>query len=100
MSQHTPGPWTVGVYDATENFRSITHHACVCDPDTMALIAVTGPATDEQSQHDANLIAAAPDLLEALQGLVNIATHPQATKAEIRMIAIEARAAIAKATAA
>ena len=46
---------------------------------------------------DAPLIAAAPDLLAALEGLANIALHPRATKSDIRMIASEARAAIAKA---
>lgn len=36
------------------------------------------------------------ELLDALTKLVNIATHPKATKPDIRMIALEARAAIAK----
>lgn len=66
----TPGPWSVGVYDATEKFRSIEQHSCVCDPETMALIAVTGPADDRQSQIDADLIAAAPDLLAACEAVL------------------------------
>lgn len=65
--RHTKGPWSVGVYNATDNFRSIEQHSCVCDPETMALIAVTGPAHDRQSQVDADLIATAPELLEACE---------------------------------
>lgn len=63
--KHTPGPWAVGVYESTDAFRSIAQHACVCDPETLALIAVTGRADDRQSQVDADLIAAAPELLAA-----------------------------------
>ncbi len=37
-------------------------------------------------------------LVEALTGLCNIATHPKATRADIRQIAQEARAALAAAT--
>jgi len=40
--------------------------------------------------------AAAPDLLEHLTRLVNICTHPKATKAEMRTIAQEARKVLAK----
>ena len=40
---------------------------------------------------------AAPDLLAALEGLVNVCTHPQSTKADMKRIAQEARAAIAQA---
>lgn len=67
--KHTPGPWNVGVYEITETFKSIPQHSCVCDPVTLGLIAVCGPAEDQQSQVDADLIAAAPELLEALKGL-------------------------------
>lgn len=38
-------------------------------------------------------------LVEALRGLCTIATHPKATKADIRMIAVEARAILAAAEA-
>jgi hypothetical protein len=38
----------------------------------------------------------AESVMTALVGLLNIATHPKATKAQIRMIAAEARAAQAK----
>lgn len=67
---HTPGPWTVGVYETTANFRQIERHACVCDPETRLVIAVTGPAEDEQSQKDADLMAAAPELYEAMYDII------------------------------
>lgn len=106
MSQHTPGTWAVGVYEATDNFRSITQHACICDHDTLALIAVTGPATDKQSQADARLMAAAPDLLAALEAVLQgfehgdfRRTHPrQADSDPYHPALVAANAAIRKAT--
>jgi hypothetical protein len=64
-TEHTPGPWAVGQYTATESFKSIDNHTCVCVPDTMLLIATCGPADDLKSQRDADVIAAAPDYYEA-----------------------------------
>lgn len=59
--KHTPGPWSVNVIGQHWNNKTLTHievtfghdGECICD-------TVYNPA-------DANLIAAAPDLLEALQ---------------------------------
>lgn len=48
--------------------------------------------------NNARLVAAAPKLFDALASLINIVTHPQATKADMRMIANEARAALIEAT--
>jgi hypothetical protein len=45
---------------------------------------------------NARLIAAAPEMAEALSALCNIATHPKSTKAQIVMIAKEARTLLAK----
>lgn len=101
-SKHTPGPWSVGQYTPTAAFLSIKNHSCVCDPETMALIACTGPADDRQSQIDADLIAAAPDLLEALQSTYEalLVSYPLHSIEMDRRSAIleQARAAIAKAT--
>lgn len=65
MAEYTPGSWAVGQYIPTPNFLAITNHSCICDSKTMALIATCGRADDRQSQIDADLIAAAPDLLAA-----------------------------------
>lgn len=54
MSKHTPGPWIAkgdNVYEENEPGR----------------IAKTCGGTDEQAAANARLIAAAPDLLEALK---------------------------------
>lgn len=72
MSAHTPGPWRA--YLGTDSIwvEGLDPNASViCD------IVIRGnPATDAPADEDysnANLIAAAPDLLEALRALVN---HP------------------------
>jgi len=75
-AQHTPGPWVVGQYEQTIEFLNIRNHACVYLPD-MALIALTGRADDRQAQIDADLIAAAPDLLAALEALVAEQPHTE-----------------------
>lgn len=74
MSKQTPGPkewlkedWTVGQYTPTASFRTITNHSCVCKKSDMGLIAITGPAEDEESQKLSDLFAASPKTLEALK---------------------------------
>jgi hypothetical protein len=61
MSAHTPGPWT-----AIETPES-SHH----DWRIKATRLFIGVATDN-SEADARLIAAAPELLEALEYLVSL----------------------------
>jgi hypothetical protein len=56
MSKHTPGPW---VYDGC--WQDIVS----CDGKIIAFASLDG----EQSEYDARLIAAAPELLEALEEL-------------------------------
>jgi hypothetical protein len=78
MNKHTPGPWEVH---------------------PLAPLAVHQPEYEcwiPQSKADARLIAAAPELLEALQAIVNSAAANQA--AVIYPLIDDARAAIAKAT--
>ena len=82
MSKHTPGPWSVH---------------------PMALMAVHQPKLEcwiPQSKADARLIAAAPDLLEALReyrAAILFAQDKQALMSAIRSADDKARAAIAKA---
>lgn len=59
--QHTPGPWTVRE-DQAFTFRII-------GPKTKDGLAICG------TKEDANLIAAAPDVLEALEQLVSDITQ-------------------------
>lgn len=92
---HTKGPWETPGMDADGRWRVIcatvngrrrtVAHACAP--------YIDHDESGEERDANGHLIAAAPDLLEALEGLVNICTHPKSTKNEMK----EARAAIAKA---
>lgn len=87
---HTPGPWSL---EAVED-RSIKH-LCPIDSERMSLLTVVHqdetPFAAVYNDADARLIAAAPELLEALQDLCSfdLLTQDKWDKA---------RAAIAKAT--
>ena len=93
--QHTPGPWKVV---KTENKHRHVIYSCVCK--------VTEINT-ENSFHDgiglgegianARLIAAAPELLEALRHMIYAVEDLTHGDAEDIMAVKEARAAIAKA---
>ena len=109
MSAHTPGPWVLiesqrnqgyGGYDRVEPFRSL--ELLVCGAGGEAVVTRRGLAkpTKATGKANARLIAAAPDLLEALlaaedkaqRGLFNM------TDDEIQRVHDLRRAAIAKAT--
>jgi hypothetical protein len=81
---HTPGPWLT----LNRGYKS-----CVTDNDMNWNAEIVGPG------HAVNacLIAAAPDLLAALEGMVEMATHHMMEPKERREILRNARAAIAKA---
>lgn len=88
MSKHTPGPWRTDLYDGT----------LVIDPDGVPVATTTGDyeSADEYAvmEADALLIAAAPDLLEAL---IDLAGAGAEAWGEDRPCVRIARAAIAKA---
>ena len=87
MGKHTTGPWNVGTgensYDvmAKGYFIATCHDAAGYDSD------------DRTIEYNAKLIAAAPDLLEALQGFL-AEFGDKAVNANVQ----KARAAIKKAT--
>ena len=64
MSNHTPGPWVTEVIDTINGEPAYWH---------IVQQSTKGVVGDVQSVNfaDARLIAAAPDLLEALQNLEN-----------------------------
>ena len=92
--KHTPGPWTVTKCDPIFNG---THGNLLGREVNITGPGFTTPEITGGAMQDATLIAAAPELYEALTHLVNICTHPAATKADMQLIANEARAALAKA---
>lgn len=60
----TPGPWSIGYYgDGDGIFIAGTYGG----PDPTYICSVRPDLRSSQSESNANLIAAAPDLLEALQ---------------------------------
>ena len=64
MSEHTPGPWTatkmMGNQDGRANVAMLGSYRIVCEAE-IGTLAEDG---------DANLIAAAPDLLNALEAIL------------------------------
>lgn len=63
MTKHTPGPWKVIQSDSPVVQTEDDHHA-ICT--TYGVYA-----TREQKEANANLIAAAPDMLECLQATID-----------------------------
>ena len=87
MTTHTPGPWGITL-DCMDTFVSARDGKTICE------IAHSRDFTDpaEECCANATLIAAAPELLDALEGLLN-ALHSHTTHPAIK----SALAAIAKA---
>ena len=95
MNKHTPGPWGRNIKPA-RNYPMI-----YAGRDTDIAQLVTRDIADDEAEANADLIAAAPELLEALREMVEIAEltigwlpTPPGADGPI----IQARAAIAKAT--
>jgi hypothetical protein len=81
MSNHTPGPWIVnGPHDAS--WVSTADHRTIL-PETMA---------------NARLIAAAPQMLDALHEVLALLNNPDADGTDANRVEREILAVIAKAT--
>ena len=100
MSAHTPGPWRViggGLHIASDNAPG---HVIVCRTGRLGMVGDEPKQTLARWEADAHLIAAAPDLLEALEAYhfhFGILEENEFINAEARRCASLARAAIAKA---
>ena len=99
MSKHTPGPWVVvgsrTKYVEARLVGSLMQEVAACGP------TLADEGYGQQQEANARLIAAAPDLLEALQDIAEYWNQDQneAAMADACWHAIHtARAAIAKAT--
>lgn len=86
-TQHTPGPWYVG--EPTGFMNQISVEPAIC----------AAHGTGDELKANAHLIAAAPDLLEALRiiGVQSLGSDWSAEQA-VAFMKEHARAAIAKAT--
>ena len=99
--QHTPGPWDFVGHDAGGSGYHLVEIGANHPSNTPALALVTAPAgrPDSEAEANARLIAAAPELLAALECILKryesagVQCYPEA-----RREVIAARAAIAKAT--
>ena len=98
-AKHTPGPWVVNdLYAETEIRGPQNSGAMIC------VMSPWGIAADEPDPQRANarLIAAAPDLLEALReydaAFTEFDPDSRDSRHRMRLATIKARAAIARAT--
>lgn len=104
--KHTPGPWSIGAIEKVkpsgfEAWIDGQNHGCIAQ----VVVAMEGEGENENPtlMGNARLIAAAPDLLEALKGLDEAycragAELTKEERHEDRLRLIAARAAITKAT--
>ena len=99
MSKHTPGPWIIDRERPEFRFvgEDTPEEIGIVGPNGYVLARVIGERadTDADGIEDARLIAAAPELLGALQQLLTIS--PFSDHNEIRDAKAVAREAIAKA---
>lgn len=96
MTEHTPGPWTVSADRDAWGFymlHDVASHECdECDECDDAIESHCPRCGWERDDANARLIAAAPDLLEALEMLLDTKRM-----APLRVAQAQARAAITKA---
>lgn len=104
-TQHTPGPWrwryVVHDYKLEAILLETEHRPNpLNDPCILAIREDwLRPFKDVGTNPDARLIAACPDMLEALKEIADVCRGPAATRAELAHAVLEsASAAIAKAT--
>jgi hypothetical protein len=80
MSKHTPGPWAVHPVRARVDAFNSGDALPVCE-----LLWPTDERTEEETEANAALIAAAPDLLEALREAVKWIEESAEGEAATRM---------------
>lgn len=89
MSKHTSGPWQwTQHFDPTISIYK----------DGFGQIARLYDSSAGTGKANARLIAAAPDLLEALQGMIEVVSNTEYGEIDRKLAVKDARAAIAKAT--
>ena len=102
MSKHTPGPWvhdTRGYRHADVKAADGRNIACTWGVNNQPKTKDACEAQKQIARANARLIAAAPELLEALKAIVkSLADQDDEGMIEHAQQMIDARAAIAKAT--
>jgi DNA primase len=93
--KHTPGPWHI-LFGGLEGDDSFTIASKV-SPGAVADYAVAAPRPWREVQANARLIAAAPDLLHALECIMGTTAHLAAWQREYPKINELCRVALAKA---
>jgi len=98
MSKHTPGPWIVYAGDEwTDGIVTLEGYNAGGEP--MYWTVASYNRRRDEAEANARLIAAAPDMLNALLDLVALLPDPELDVDEVqREYALAAKAAIAKAT--
>lgn len=94
MTKHTPGPWTV------EAEHLGTNRDFVIEAPEFGIIADIGGGPEVNRRANANLIAAAPELLDACELMLAVYAplfFPAEPKDAFSIAVLKARAAIAKA---
>lgn len=74
MSKHTPGPWHVEPHPGISGRQPLADIRKKGCPDVLATTAFYG-WSDERMEANANLIAAAPDMYDALQDALATLKH-------------------------
>lgn len=94
QAPHTPGPWRIFAPFGLERAEIVTDRATA--DETESIISFDG---EENTEANARLIAAAPDLLEALEFFFNIMHDFESSrrKGYVTFALNQARAALAKA---
>lgn len=98
-TKHTSGPWKVAddlTKDGTPIVRGGRHNEAVCYSAVDRLLGEKGPSDVEMA--NARLIAAAPDLLEALKTVRCFYENAKYLSGDEEAILHEVRAAISRAT--
>ena len=97
---HTPAPWTVQTPGPSQD--GYPHNLSICHESEMRAVyiaSIPGGAHYERAKADAVLIAAAPDLLAALERLLWLETSQGVTDEEFSLATEQAASALAKAKA-
>jgi hypothetical protein len=98
MNKHTPGPWVTDDPQPGDIYRHVFNGNGRCAPYIARLDLRRGDWPTEEQEDNARLIAAAPDLLEALQRLIATGLDARAHHEFMSDPKHYARRAIAKAT--